>query len=214
MARAIDINVHANSSIRNVAAADSTATSNVMNIFALRRLDDEVKLVGTTFNCHFGPDNWHLQSMALATDGVGMEEVMQEYLREDVCFSEKVDAIYGGEIRLSQSYLDRGYGLFALSSLMMGQAVKLGNTEVVKSICSMWQPRTTQVGRKERSDDAPCEGERSAAKRRQRVEASKARRAPNTPQRRCDISSEHLRILHAGSSMRLSSLQARSKTAS
>jgi len=112
-------------------------------------IDRNVKLVGTTFNCHTGRHGWHLQSMALATDRVGLESVFSKFLDPSSCFDNKVDAIYGGEIPLSRAYLDEGYELFSLSSLMKRVRVSLDEASVgkVERICTKLRGLTSlQLG--------------------------------------------------------------------
>jgi hypothetical protein len=53
-----------------------------------------------------------------------------------------VDAIYGGEILLTQRFLDEGYAVFALSSLMKGKTISRLNEEEIVSICNAWQENT------------------------------------------------------------------------
>ncbi len=115
------------------------------------RIDDEVKLIGTTFNCHTGPKGWHLQSMTLATDDVGFNQIFSSFLKSSSTFDHKVDAIYGAEIPLSRAYLDAGYGLFALSSSTMLHrpifSSPQDHVDVTKALCDYWRPQTTgQLG--------------------------------------------------------------------
>jgi len=110
-----------------------------------RHISDTTKLVGTTFNCHFGPSSWHLQSMSLCTDSIGFETVFKKYLPPPsiACFPEKVDAIYGGEIPLSQEFLNAGHAIHALSKTMFAVPVSLTTTATVLSICAAIKPLTT-----------------------------------------------------------------------
>jgi len=114
-----------------------------------KHLSSTTKLVGTTFNPWAGPTTWHLQSMMLVTDAVGLLDVMSSYLNHDpaTCHSEYDSAVFAGEIPLSQSFLNKGYGLYALSVLMEGAVVSRENAAQVTATCKRWQPQTVdQLG--------------------------------------------------------------------
>jgi len=85
-----------------------------------REIKDGVKLVGTTFNPWAGSSTWHLQSMALATDREGLEVAFEKFLSHDkeTCLGTYEEAVFKGEIMLTQEYLRLGFSVYALSPLM------------------------------------------------------------------------------------------------
>lgn len=66
------------------------------------KLDEKVKLVGTTANCAFIP---HLQCMLLVFDSISLDIAMP-LLK---CHQDAVDAIENGEVQLTQLVRDSGY---------------------------------------------------------------------------------------------------------
>jgi hypothetical protein len=86
-------------------------------------LSPTVKLVGTTFSCHIGdPSSYHLQSMFLATDSASFSSIMEPFVLSSPgsdtprCYPNKVDAIYGAELPLTQRYLSAGHSVLCLAS--------------------------------------------------------------------------------------------------
>ncbi|ORY86142.1 hypothetical protein BCR37DRAFT_206004 [Protomyces lactucae-debilis] len=75
-------------------------------------LSDRVKLVGLTVNCDAAVPAKHLQSFALATDQIGMNLILPALQ----CFSNRHDAIYKGELALTNAILDAGYEAHPLYS--------------------------------------------------------------------------------------------------
>ena len=67
------------------------------------KLNDQVKIVGTTANCDISP---HLQSMLLAFDHVSIQLVLP-LLKN--CFTDMRDAIDNGEVKLTSAVLNAGY---------------------------------------------------------------------------------------------------------
>lgn len=83
----------------------------------LNKLDNRVKLVGSTINCGdvfgTGSGSPHVQTYAAATDQRGMELLLRRStsLR---CHTSKLDAVMHGEIELSRSILGNGYQIDSL----------------------------------------------------------------------------------------------------
>jgi lipopolysaccharide biosynthesis protein len=67
------------------------------------KLNDEVKIVGTTANCDIIP---HLQSMILAFDHVSIQLVLPLL---EPCYTDIKDAIDNGEVQLTLAVLNAGY---------------------------------------------------------------------------------------------------------
>ena len=72
--------------------------------------EHNVGLVGTSLNCWTATQETHLQSMFLATHRAGLEDVIErgELLR---CMESHGDAVFGGEIPLSQAFIAANYSL-------------------------------------------------------------------------------------------------------
>ena len=139
------------------AISDKFDNNNYPTLFT-NHINSKVKLVGTTFNCHTGRDGWHLQSMALATDRLGLMGVMMDYLstEADTCYANKVDAIYGAEIPLSRAMIESGYGLYSLSSLFEGAEITSDENVIrrIEFLCKAVRPLTTlELGDVNHSDD-------------------------------------------------------------
>jgi len=103
-------------------------------------LNNDVRLVGTTINCMSdfydvdrGFTSLHIQSMVLALDAVGVRSLLPVLQ----CYKEYTEAIYYGEIGMSQSILRAGFGLSALQGCWRGVAIfeKDLNSSEVKKRC-------------------------------------------------------------------------------
>jgi len=94
-------------------------------------------LVGTTVHCYVGPRHLHLQSMVLATDKAAMDGVVGAHL---VDFASKDDAIYGGELPLSQAVLAAGLSLGALA--LPFHEISSASAPAVQAACEALRPRT------------------------------------------------------------------------
>ena len=76
-----------------------------------KRLNDEVKLVGSTINCEHKP---HVQSYLLATDRVGLSILADKQRGVLSCKKDYSDAVFNGEIGASQLMLSANYQIAAL----------------------------------------------------------------------------------------------------
>lgn len=82
--------------------------------------------------------------MALLTDLEGFRSVfLPLYLSPTVCYPEKVNAIYEGEIPLTSSYLSLGYSVYPLAlDTTLGVPLSPSNADVIETICRMWRSGT------------------------------------------------------------------------
>jgi len=117
----------------------SYVTSTWIDMFQ-QFLNNDVRLVGTTINCMSdfydvdrGFTSLHIQSMVLALDAVGVRSLLPVLQ----CYKEYTEAIYYGEIGMSQSILRAGFGLSALQGCWRGVAIfeKDLNSSEVKKRC-------------------------------------------------------------------------------
>jgi lipopolysaccharide biosynthesis protein len=72
-----DYYVFMNASVRGPFLSNASAFVADWTTLLTSYIDTKTKLVGTTFNCHTGPNGWHLQSMVLATDNIGVHMLPQ-----------------------------------------------------------------------------------------------------------------------------------------
>ena len=83
----------------------------------IRRLTDEVKLVGSTINCAVSP---HVQSYVVVTDRVGFAILTSNTSQVFKCHGSYVDAVHNGEIALSRTILSANYQIASLQSKYQG----------------------------------------------------------------------------------------------
>jgi len=82
-----------------------------------KRLNDEVKLVGSTINCEHKP---HVQSYLLATDQVGLSILTDKKNGVLNCKKDYSDAVFNGEIGASQILLHANYQIASLQIKYQG----------------------------------------------------------------------------------------------
>lgn len=80
--------------------------------------------------------------MFLVTDYVGMKNVVEKYLNPNLIFDNKIDAIYGAEIPLSQDFLKKGHSIKSISNLFYDLPISSQNLPTIKSICKNLEGRT------------------------------------------------------------------------
>ena len=101
-----------NSSVRGPFMPLPVASGSAWPAYFVNQLGGEhnVGLVGTSLNCWTATQETHLQSMFLATHRAGLEDVIErgELLR---CMESHGDAVFGGEIPLSQAFIAANYSL-------------------------------------------------------------------------------------------------------
>ncbi|CAF4827472.1 unnamed protein product [Rotaria sp. Silwood1] len=82
-----------------------------------KRLNDEIKLVGSTINCEHKP---HVQSYLLATDQVGLSILTDKKNGVLNCKKDYGDAVFNGEIGASQLILYANYQIASLQTKYQG----------------------------------------------------------------------------------------------
>ncbi|CAF0898430.1 unnamed protein product [Adineta steineri] len=82
-----------------------------------KRLNDEVKLVGSTINCEHKP---HVQSYILVTDHVGLAILINPTKGVFSCKKDYTDAVFNGEIGASQLILHANYQIASLQVKYQG----------------------------------------------------------------------------------------------
>lgn len=82
-----------------------------------QRLNDEVKLVGSTINCEHKP---HVQSYLLVTDQVGLKLLLDDKVGVFHCKKDYNDAVFNGEIGASQLLLHANYQIASLQVKYQG----------------------------------------------------------------------------------------------
>jgi hypothetical protein len=83
----------------------------------IRRLTDEIKLVGVSISCEVRP---HVQSYIMVTDRVGFEILSSNTSGVFKCHGHYVEAVHNGEIAASQMLLHANYQIASLQSKYQG----------------------------------------------------------------------------------------------
>ncbi|CAF3403518.1 unnamed protein product [Rotaria sp. Silwood1] len=78
-----------------------------------KRLNDEIKLVGSTISCEY---KLHVQSYLLATDQVGLSILTDDKSEVFNCKKDYDDAVFNGEIGASQLILHANYQIASLQT--------------------------------------------------------------------------------------------------
>jgi len=102
------------------------------------KLDDHVKLVGSTVSCGGSgphPPTPHVQSYAVATDVVGLNLLRQN---ETVlaCYDTMQDVVFYGERGITETVLNAGYGLDSLMARYQGMDWQGNRQEIDRLGCN------------------------------------------------------------------------------
>ncbi|CAF1285272.1 unnamed protein product [Rotaria magnacalcarata] len=82
-----------------------------------KRLNDEIKLVGSTINCEYKP---HVQSYLLVTDRIGLSILTDQKQAVFSCKKGYSDAVFNGEIGASQLIIHANYQIASLQIKYQG----------------------------------------------------------------------------------------------